>query len=47
MGPPIIIPTVPVKNKITAFEPSLEMAFKSTLNVRSTKHAGNKYRDAT
>ncbi len=42
IGPPIIIPTVPVKNIIKAFEPKLKIAFKSILKVINTKAAGNK-----
>ena len=43
-GPPIIIPTVPVKNRIKAFGPRLKMAFKSILNVIKTNAAGSKNR---
>ena len=44
IGPPMIIPTVPVKNIIKALEPKLNMAFKSILSVIKTKAAGNKNR---
>ena len=47
IGPPIIIPTVPVKNIINAFEPSLLISFKSTLKVRRTNDVGSKYLEAT
>ena len=46
-GPPIITPTVPVKNIISALEPKLNIAFKSMLSVIKTKAAGNKKRLAT
>ena len=44
IGPPIIIPTVPVKNIIKALDPKLNMAFKSMLSVIKTKAAGSKNR---
>ena len=47
IGPPIIIPKVPVKNIINAFEPSLLISFKSTLNVSRTNDVGSKYLEAT
>ena len=43
IGPPIIIPIVPVKNIISALYPKLYMAFKSILKVISNNAAGNKY----
>ena len=46
-GPPIITPTVPVKNIISAFGPSLKTSFKSILNVSKIKLAGRKKREAT
>ena len=42
IGPPMIIPIVPVKNMINAFEPRLKIAFKSILKVIKTKAAGSK-----
>ena len=42
IGPPMTIPTVPVKNMIKAFGPKLKIAFKSTLKINKTKHAGSK-----
>ena len=47
IGPPIIIPIVPVKNIARAFHPSPKTAFKSMLNVIKTKAAGSKYLLAT
>ena len=36
-----------VKNIINAFEPSLLISFKSTLNVSRTNDVGSKYLEAT
>ena len=47
MGPPIIIPTVAVKNIINAFEPKFMIPLKSMLKHSKTKLAGSKYLDAT
>ena len=47
IGPPIIIPIVPVKNITNAFQPKLNTAFKSILNVIKTNAAGSKYLLAT
>ena len=43
IGPPIIIPIVPVKNMINAFEPSFLISGKSILTVSKTRLAGSKY----
>ncbi len=42
IGPPIKMPTVPVRNMITAFLPSLAMAPRSMLRVRNTRHVGSR-----
>ena len=42
IGPPIIMPNVPVKNMINAFHPKLTTPFKSMLKVINTKAAGNR-----
>jgi len=42
-GPPIIIPTEPVKNIIRALDPKLEMALRSMLKVIKMRAAGSKY----
>ena len=47
MGPPMMIPTVPVKNMIIAFGPNFLISGKSILMVSKTKLVGNKYREAT
>ena len=47
MGPPMITPMVPVKNMITAFEPNLFIAGRSTLIVKSARLVGSRYLDAT
>ena len=47
IGPPKMIPTLPVRNIIIALKPSFFIPGKSTLIVRSTKLVGNKYLDAT
>jgi len=47
IGPPIIMPKVPVKNIIKAFDPSLLISFKSTLKVSNTNDVGSKYLEAT
>ena len=43
IGPPIIIPNVPVKNIIKALNPKLYIAFRSILNVIRSSAAGSKY----
>ena len=43
IGPPIIIPNVPVKNIIKALYPKLYIAFRSILNVIRSSAAGSKY----
>tara|TARA_Y100001936_G_scaffold246893_1_gene291690 strand:+ start:1470 stop:1685 length:216 start_codon:yes stop_codon:yes gene_type:complete len=47
IGPPIIIPIVPVKNMINAFDPSFLISGKSILTVSKTRLAGSKYLEAT
>jgi len=46
-GPPIIIPTVPVKNMINALGPNFKMLGKSILIVSRTRLVGSRYLDAT
>ena len=46
-GPPIITPTVPVKNIITALLPKPAIALISMLSVNNTKQAGNRKYFAT
>ena len=41
-GPPITTPTVPVKNIINAFGPSLTTSLKSMLSVNRINAAGNR-----
>ena len=46
-GPPIMIPTVPVKNMMMALGPSFLISGRSILMVSNTKLVGSKYREAT
>ena len=41
-GPPIITPTVPVKNMINAFGPNLTTSLKSMLSVKRINAAGSR-----
>ena len=47
IGPPMMIPNVPVKNKIRALEPNFLISFKSMLMVKSARLVGSKYLEAT
>ena len=47
IGPPKIIPNVPVKNITIAFAPNFLISGMSMLTVSNTKLEGNKYLDAT
>ena len=47
IGPPMIMPIVPVKNMTKAFHPRLNTAFRSILKVINTNAAGSKYLLAT
>ena len=47
IGPPKIIPNVPVKNITIALVPNFLISGMSILMVSNTKLAGNKYLEAT
>ena len=47
IGPPTIIPVVPAKNIIIAFEPNFFTSGISMLIVNNTRLEGKRYLDAT
>jgi hypothetical protein len=46
-GPPIIIPSVPVKNIINALDPNFLISWISILIVKRARLVGSRYLDAT
>ena len=46
-GPPMTIPTVPVRNRIKALGPRRRIACRSMLKVSSTSAVGSRKRDET